>query len=132
MSTLAALLGRAWDLGAVRPGRRPPSGVPLVLVARCTTVSAGRATAAVGALARFGAPVAVVAVTGDGLPEPAEAGYRFRVLEGRVGGIVRVPFIPALRVASDPRQVRLPRAARRALDEIRSLAASFSGPDPSQ
>jgi len=124
-STLAVLLGSAWDLGAVVPG---PPGVPLVLAARCTTASAGRAVNAVRALGGQGALVAVLAVTGDGLPEPAEARYRFRLLEARVGGIVRVPFIPALRAASDPRQVRLPRAARRALEEIRSLAAAHSGP----
>jgi hypothetical protein len=102
--------------------------VPLVLAAGCTTASAGRAVNAVRALAARGVPVAVLAVTGDGLPEPAEASYRFRVLDGRVGGIVRVPFIPALRMAADPLQVRLPRAALRALEEIRSLAARQGGP----
>jgi hypothetical protein len=61
-------------------------------------------------------------VVGDGLPEPAEARYRFRVLEGRVGAVVRMPFVPAFRVASSPAQVRLPRRARRALAEIRALA----------
>ena len=65
----------------------------------------------------------MLAVTGDGLPEPAEASYRFRVLEGRTGGLVRVPFIPALRAAGDPRQVRLPPRARRALAQIRALTA---------
>jgi hypothetical protein len=125
-STLAALLDPAWDLGAValrRPGRPLPAGLPVVLVARCTVASAWRAVAAVRALAVQGTGVAVLAVTGDGLPEPAEAAYRFRVLGGRVGGVVRVPFIPALRAAADPRQVRLTRRARSALAEIRSLAA---------
>jgi hypothetical protein len=124
-STLAALLDPAWDLGAVvlrRPGRPLPAGLPVVLVARCTVASAWRATAAVSVLADRGSGVAVLAVTGDGLPEPAEAAYRFRVLEGRVGGVVRVPFIPALRAAADPRQVRLARRARIVLAEIRSLA----------
>lgn len=125
-STLAALLAPARDLGAVPagpPGRVQLPGLPLVLAAGCTVCSAARAVAAVRVLAGHGAAVAVLAVTGDGLPEPAEAAYRFRVLEGRVGVLVRVPFIPALRAASDPRQVRLPRSALKALDEIRSLAA---------
>jgi hypothetical protein len=129
-STLAALLAPAWDLGTVRPRPlvRPLPPVPLVLAARCTAGSAARAVAAVRELAGQGTPVAVLAVTSDGLPEPAEAAYRFRVLEGRVGGLVRVPFIPALRVCCDPRQARLPRSALRALDEIRSLAAGPGGP----
>jgi hypothetical protein len=133
-STLAALLEPAWDLGTVavpaRRGRPLPPGLPVVLAVRCTVASAARAIAAVDALAGQGAVVAVLAVTGDGLPEPAEASYRFGVLEGRVGGLVRVPFIPALRAAGDPRQVRLPRGARRALAQIRDLAAWPGGLDP--
>ena len=123
------LLGLAWDLGVV-PAAPGPLRVPLVLAARCTTSSAGRAVDAVTALGRRGIPVAVLAVIGDGLPEPAEASYRFRVLEGCVGGVVRIPFIPALRACPDPRQVRLPRAARRALDDIHLLAAPQGGPGP--
>ena len=124
-STLAALLAPSWDLGPVRGRTAPPlpAGLPVVLAARCTAASAARAVAAVRLLNRHGVAVAVLAVTGDGLPEPAEAAYRFRVLEGRVGAVVRVPFIPALRAAGDPRQVRLPRRALRALAQIRSLAA---------
>ena len=131
-STLAALLGPAWDLGTVGSGRlaRPLPPVPLVLAAGCTTRASALAVAAVRALARQSVEVAVLAVTGDGLPEPAEAAYRFRVLEGRVGGLVRVPFIPALRACGDPRQARLPRRARRALEEIRSLAAIPGGRGP--
>ena len=92
-STLAALLDPAWDLGAValrRPGRPLPAGLSVVLVARCTVASAWRSVVAVSVLADQGTGVAVLAVTGDGLPEPDEAAYRFRVLEGRVGGVVRV------------------------------------------
>jgi hypothetical protein len=130
VSTLAALLAPSWDLGPVRGKTAPPlpAGVPVVLAARCTVASAARAAAAVRLLDGHGVAVAVLAVTGDGLPEPAEAAYRFRVLEGRVGAVVRVPFIPALRAAGDPRQVRLPRRAVRALSEIRSLAAVPGGP----
>ena len=128
-STLAGLLEPAWDLGAIdvpgrQAGRLLPRGVPIILAARCTVASAARAVAAVAALRGQGAAVAVLVVTGDGFPEPAEARYRFRVLEGRVNGLVRVPFIPVLRAAADPRQVRLPRGAERALTEIRFLAAA--------
>jgi hypothetical protein len=129
-STLAALLAPSWDLGPVRGKTAPPlpAGLPVVLAARCTAASAARAVAAVRLLDGLGVAVAVLAVTGDGLPEPAEAAYRFRVLEARIGAVVRVPFIPALRAASDPRQARLPRRALRALEQIRSLAAVPGGP----
>jgi hypothetical protein len=126
-TTLAGLLRPAWDLGAVRrpgPGRGPlrPAGRPLVLAARNTAAAADWAVTATGLLAGQGVQVTVLAVISDGLPEPAEARYRFRVLEGRVGAVVRVPFIPAFRLAADPLSVTLPRRARRALAEIRALA----------
>jgi hypothetical protein len=94
----------------------------VVLVARSTAAAAARAVTATGLLAAQGVQVTVLAVIGDGLPEPAEARYRFRVLDGRVGAVVRVPFIPAFRLAADPLSVILPRRARRALAEIRALA----------
>ena len=39
-----------------------------------------------------------------------------------MGAVVRVPFVPALRIAADPLSVDLPRRARGALAEIRALA----------
>ena len=93
-----------------------------MLAARNTVAAAGRAVAAVSVVTRAGTWVAVLVVVSDGLPEPAEARYRFRVLDGRVGAVVRVPFIPAFRLAADPLSVTLPRRARRALAEIRALA----------
>lgn len=127
VTTLAGMLRPAWDAGTVRrpgPGRGPlrPAGRPLVLVTRNTVTAASRAVIAVRLLGEQGVPVAVLAVIGDGLPEPAEARYRFRVLEGRVGAVVRVPFIAAFRAAADPLSFALPRRARRALAEIRALA----------
>ena len=126
VTTLAGLLRPAWDLGVVRrpaPGRGPlrPGGRPVLLVARSTLPAAGRAVAATRLLSQQGVQVAVLAVIGDGLPEPAEACYRFRILEGRVGTVIRVPFVPAFRVAADPLSVDLPRRARRALATIRAL-----------
>jgi hypothetical protein len=126
VTTLAGLLRPAWDLGVVRrPGQGcgplRPAGRPVLLVARSTLPAAARAVAAARLLAGQGVQVAVVAVIGDGLPEPAEARYRFRVLEGRVGAVIRVPFVPAFRAAADPLSVDLPRRARRALAAIRAL-----------
>ena len=126
VSTLAALLSPAWDMGAVR-GSRPggplrAGGRPVVLAARNTVPAAGRAVAATTAITGQGTQVAVLVVVSDGLPEPAEARYRFRVLEGRVGAVVRMPFVLALRAADSPLQVDLPCRALRALAEIRALA----------
>ncbi len=133
-TTMAGLLRPAWDMGAVRcpgPGQRPlrPAGRPVVLVARSSAAAAARAVTATGMLAAQGVQVTVLAVIGDGLPEPAEARYRFRVLDGRVGAVVRVPFIPAFRLAADPLAVTLPRRARRALAEIRALAGEQPHPE---
>ncbi len=123
-SALAALLAPAWDMGVISgpaAGGLRPGGRPVVLAARNTVAAAGRAVAAVSVVTRAGAWVAVLVVVSDGLPEPAEARYRFRVLEGRVGAVVRMPFVPAFRVTADPSQVDLPRRARQALAEIRAL-----------
>jgi hypothetical protein len=127
VTTLAALLRPAWDMGVVRrpgPDHGPlrPAGRPVLLVTRNTVTAAGRAVAASRLLAEQGVPVAVLVVIGDGLPEPAEARYRFRVLGGRLGAVVRMPFVPAFRIAADPLSVDLSRRARRALAEIRALA----------
>ncbi len=126
-STLAALLAPAWDMGVIQAaapaGGLRSGGRPVVLVARNTVAAAGRAVIAVTAVNGTGLPVAVLAVISDGLPEPAEARYRFRVLEGRVGAVVRVPFVAGFRAAGSPLQVGLPRRARQALAQIRALAA---------
>lgn len=123
-STLAALLGSAWDTGVVSgpaAGGLRLGGQPVVLATRNAVAAAGRAVAAASAVARAGGWVTVLVVVSDGLPEPAEARYRFRVLEGRVGSVVRMPFVPAFRVTADPSRVDLPRRARRALAEIRAI-----------
>lgn len=132
-TTLAALLQPAWDVGAPRDRGRgiPPlvtGGRPIVLVARNTTPAAGAAIATVNAITRPGGRVAVLAVVSDGLPEPAEARYRFRLLEARVGGVVRVPFVPAFRAVGHPAAVELPRRARKALAEIRELTTGPARP----
>jgi hypothetical protein len=125
-STLAALLAPAWDMGVIQPGAPAgglrPGGRPVVLAVRGTVAAAGQAVTAVTAITGTGLLVAVLAVISDGLPEPAEARYRFRVLGARVP-VIRVPFVAAFRAAASPHRVDLPPRARRALAEIRSLTA---------
>jgi hypothetical protein len=133
-TTLAVLLQPAWDMGALRPGRdaRYPAliahGRPLLLVCRNTASAAAAATTGATALARPGAPINVLVVVSDGWPDPPAATARFRLLEPRVGAIVRVPFIPAFRVTGDPAAVPLPGRARRVLDQIASLTGRPTNP----
>jgi hypothetical protein len=129
VSTLAVLLGSAWDLGVVpRHGRDwlevRAGGRPLVLVARNTVVAAECALVAINAVEQLGGRVAVLAVVSDGLPVPKAAAYRFRVLTARVGAVVRVPFAGSLRLTGDPGGVRLPHGMRRAVAEIRALTSA--------
>ena len=78
-----------------------------MLAVRNTVPSAGQATDAINALIWQGVRVDVLAVVSDGLPEPAEATYRFDVLAGRVPIVVRVPFVASLRAAASPAGVDL-------------------------
>lgn len=126
-TTLAILLQPAWDMGAMRlkqdPRRSPasPQGRPVLVVCRNTAWSARRATSVVSAITRPGGRVAVLVIVSDGWPEPESATARFRLLDTRVGAVVRMPFVPALRLADDPGRAALPRGARHALDRIRAL-----------
>ena len=129
-STLATLLRPARDMGTLRSEadyRYPVIGLgqSQVLVAcRCTTWSAIKASTAVNALTRSGGQVAVLAVVSDGWPEPPIASAWFRLLSAQVGAVVRVPFIPWLRLSNDPALVKLPRAARHALATIRLITGT--------
>ena len=130
-STLAALLpGR--DMGALRTAAdyRYPHPVSdtdtAVLACRCTTWSAIKASAAIRALTRAGGHVSVLAVVSDGWPEPDIAAAWFRLLSAQVGTVIRVPFVPWLRLCNGAPpshvQARLPRSARVALARIRAVA----------
>ena len=125
-TTLATWLNPAWDMGAARPVMHPrypvamTAGRPLILACRCTAWSARAATTAAAAVAREGATVTVLAIVSDGWPEPPTATARFRLLEPQVTAVVRIPFVPGLRLADDPASVALPRRALRALDQIRA------------
>jgi len=130
-TTLATWLQPAWDMGSARPAMHPrypvtmAAGRPLILACRGTAWSARAATIAVASVTRAGGRVTVLAVVSDGWPEPPAATARFRLLEPQVAAVVRVPFIPGLRLADDPATVALPRRAVRALDQIR---AATGGP----
>jgi len=127
-TTLAVLLSPARDMGALRSEadyRYPPptpAGDPVLVACRCTTWSALKAQAAVTTLTRAGGQVKVLAVVSDGWPEPPIATAWFRLLSAQVGTVVRVPFLPRLRLCNDPAMVPLSRQARHALALIRSLA----------
>ncbi len=125
-TTLAIWLQPAWDTGAMRPEPSPPypaalaHGRALVVACRNTAWAAQQATKAVAAVTGQGGLVAVLAVVGDGWPEPATATRRFQLLTPQVGAVVRVPFIPRMRLADNPAGVPLPRKARRALAQIQA------------
>jgi hypothetical protein len=132
-STLATLLQPARDMGALHTEadyRYPvpnPDANPVLVACRCTTWSAIKASAAVTALTRSGGQVSVLAVVSDGWPEPPIATSWFRLLSAQVGAVVRLPFIPWLRQCNDPALVRLPRAARQAMDTIRAITSTPGG-----
>jgi hypothetical protein len=128
VTTLTAWLQPAWDLGSMGPSLHPrfpaavTSGRPLIVACRATAWSARAATTAVAVVTRAEGNVAVLVIVSDGWPEPAAATARFRLLEPQAGVVVRVPFVPGLRLADDPFAVPLPRRAVRALDQIRAAA----------
>jgi hypothetical protein len=114
-------------MGAMRTEPDPPypdavaRGRVLLVACRNTAIAARQATTAVAAVTRQGGHVAVLVVVSDGWPEPATATSRFRLLQLHVAAVIRVPFIPGLRLADGPADVPLPRRARRALDQIRAI-----------
>ena len=131
-STLAAWLQPAWDMSPMGPEPDPPypatvaHGRPLLVACRNTAWSARQATAAVTAVTGQGGHVAVVAVVSDGWPEPAAATARFRLLEAHADAVIRVPFVPGLRLADSPSGVPPPRRVWRALDQIRAVTGRTS------
>ena len=124
-TTLATWLQPAWDMGAMRPEpdprTRPRSrrGRPLIVACRRRPGPPGGHHGG-RRRHRQGGRVTVLAVVSDGWPEPPAATARFRLLEPQVGAVVRIPFVPGLRLADDPATVALPRRALRALDQIRT------------
>ncbi|WP_344284413.1 hypothetical protein [Actinomadura napierensis] len=127
-STLAALLPAVWDMGSIQllleldRALLRAKGRPIVLAVRNTAAAATRATAAIGVLHDWEEQVAALAIVSDGGPESRDATARFALLEARVGGIVRVPYVRQLRLVEDPAEVVLPGKARHAIDQLRRLA----------
>jgi hypothetical protein len=125
-STLATWLKPAWDMGSMRPepDTQHPAVVArsraLVVTCRSTAWSTAQATTAVAAVIRQGGQVAVVAVMSDGWPEPSTSTCRLRLLGPQAGAVIRIPFVPGLRLADDPASVPLPRRALRALSQIQA------------
>jgi hypothetical protein len=131
-STLSALLQPATDRGVFEQSlwTSPRDDRPIVLATRPTVSSAQRASTAVAELTKLGYQVAVLAVVGDGMPDPGQTAYRLRLLRGRVAAVVRVPFAAGLRSVAEPADARLPGAARRAIAEIRSQVQMRSAVPP--
>jgi hypothetical protein len=133
-TTLAVWLQPAWDMGAMRPEPDSPypaavaHGRALLVACRNTAWSARQATKALTTVARQGGRVAVLVVVSDGWPEPATATRRFGLLESQVRAVIRVPFIPGLRLADDPATVPLPRRALSALAQIQAATGRNSPP----
>ncbi|MFD0690939.1 hypothetical protein [Actinomadura fibrosa] len=131
-STLAALLPAVWDMGSLKPllefDRSPlrAKGRPVVVTVRNTPAAAKSAIAAIAALDQWGEAVSALAIVSDGGPEPKDATARFALLAPRVGGVVRIPHVRALRLVEDPTEVVLPVKAQRALDELRRLVGDRS------
>jgi hypothetical protein len=133
-TTLAVWLQPAWDMGAMRPEPDPPypaavaHGRALVVACRNSAWSARQATKALATVTRQGGQVAVLVVVSDGWPEPVTATRRFGLLESQVWAVIRIPFIPGLRLADDPATVPLPRRALRALAQIQAATGRNSSP----
>ncbi len=132
-TTLALLLKPARDMGALATDADHaypvpnPDADPVLVTCRCTTWSAIKASDALSALTRNGIRIKVLAVVSDGWPEPPIATAWFRLLSAQVGAVIRVPFIPWLRMTNDPALITLPRSARRALDQIRAITDDLEG-----
>ncbi|MDL4770740.1 hypothetical protein [Actinomadura xylanilytica] len=132
VSTLARLMCPARDMGAVagllregRPYVRAEG--PVVLVARNTVSAAWHATRAVTAIdaarGQGDGHIAALVIVADGAgPEPKDAAARFGLLHDRVCGVVRMPFVPELRLIDDPATVPLPRKVREVLETVWELA----------
>lgn len=132
VTTLATWLHPAWDMGAMPPEPIPrypaaiSEGRPLLVVCRSTVGAAHLAAIAFTAVNSQGGHVAALVVVSDGWPEPLAATSRFRLLAAQSGALIRIPFVPALRLLDNPAAVPLPRKARRALDQIQVIARRYT------
>ncbi|MDA8371072.1 MAG: hypothetical protein M0026_14550 [Nocardiopsaceae bacterium] len=128
-TTLRVLLNTPWDLGAYSADRSEIAtfGRPLVLATRDSAAATARAAEVMNVVEANGMRAAVLVVVADGSgPEPPESTARLRLVEGRVGRLIRFPFVAGLRYVdvADAGQVRLPKKAQQALSEIRNACYS--------
>ena len=124
-TTLATWLQPAWDMGPARPGpasslpghrrRRPAADHRLPV--HGPVRSRGDHRRGRGHQGRQ--PGRGAGDRQRRLARASAATARFRLLEPQAGPIVRVPFVPGLRLVDDPASAALPRRAVRALDQIR-------------
>ncbi|WP_233515232.1 hypothetical protein [Marinitenerispora sediminis] len=136
-STMQALLGTPWNLGCYSPELRriETFGRPLVLVARDSASAGARVIEAVTGVTTAGATIACLVIIADGSgPEPKEATGRLRLIEDRVGAVVRFPFVAGLRYAdaNEADKVELPKKAVRALTDIHAACAKAMSGSPNE
>lgn len=93
-----------------------------MVVSRNTVPAAQHATRAVTALSGEVRVRALVVVSDGAGAEPKDATARFGLLVDRVGGLVRMPFVPALRQVDEVNDIELPSRVRRSVESIRGLA----------
>lgn len=103
-TTLARLLDPAVDLSLVTDwGRVHLRRWPMVLVARGTAQATRMAVDTVAAARAAGVVPRVLVAVGDGpWPEPRVVTARLRLMAGRVGLVVRLPYAPHWRYVDDP------------------------------
>ena len=129
-STVARLLEPAMDLAWVRDwvdyaARWQRHMVPLVLVARGTAAGTAAATETLAGAVGAGLRPAVLVVVVDGpWPEPRAARARIRLMAGRVGAVVRLPYVPRWRYVEDPLAEPIPNKIAAAVDAIRAAAGA--------
>jgi len=134
-TTVATLLrpAMALDLQTITPARWDVHAgrwatLPLVVVARGTARGTADAVAAVSGAAAVGLRPAALAVIGDGWwPEPAVVRARLRMLSGRVGAVVRVPYAPAWRYVDDPLAAAPSSRVDAAIERIRTALTHADG-----
>jgi len=97
------------------------AALPLVLVARGTARGMADAVEAVAGAGSVGLRPAALVVVGDGWwPEPASVRARTRMLSGRVGAVIRLPFVPRWRYVDDPLTGEPPAKVSAAVERIRA------------
>lgn len=125
-TTLARLLYPAMDMALVRDWGRPHlHRWPTVLVTRGTASTVHAAVGMVAAAHAGGIRPAALVVVGDGpWPTPRVVTARLRLLGGRVGRVVHLPYVTRWRYLDDPLAAPIPPKVVAAAAEIRAAVNS--------